>query len=539
MTLDQNDPRIAAAVEAYNQGDLKKEAALLEPLLEENPDDPKLLQRVGAVIAQLGDLGKAETYLKRALDADPQNAHVLKMLGWLYSKSGNSEDAKRHFETVIEQNPKMAGPHLDLGNFHLAGGDTAAARACYEKAISLEPDAVNAIVNLASLCEREHKFEEARELSERAVALSPDHGQANITLARVEMRLGHEQQAAERMQDLLARAPLGDFDSAVCLYLIGQAMDKAGEYEHAYVALDAANNTFHDLYKGQVASMESTLSPEYLQKIHDFFETEDVSKWTALEKKEGPAPVFLLGFPRSGTTLLDQILKSHSAIETLEEKENLIDVRNELVKPIGGLESLRSMTDNEINHYRKKYWSRVREDFKGDDAGLLIDKMPLNTVLLGLIYRLFPEAKIIFALRDPRDAVLSCFQQRFGMNVAMFELLKLDTAAAYYDQVMQIGEVCREKLPLDVHVVRYEDVVADLKGTVSDVLAFLGLEWEEQIADYREKARARWITTPSAEQVIEPLYTSSMGKWRNYKSQMEPVLPVLAPWVSKFYYEAQ
>ena len=538
MTIDRNDPRIVAAVEAYNEGDLKKEASLLEPFLETHPDDADLLQRLGAVAAQLGEVDKAKLYLTRSLEIYPANAQVLSMLGWLHQKSGDAAEAKRLLEKTVDLNPTAPAPHIDLGNLHLAARDTLAARACYEKAIALDPNSVSALVNLASLCEREHKFEEAQALAERAVALAPVHGQANITLARIELRLGHPQKAADRLHELLTRTRLEDFDIASCFYLIGQAVEKRGDYDHAFVAFDTANDTFHQMYAARIASMDSVLAPKYLSRIHAFFEAEDVSAWTTPDKKEEPTPVFFVGFPRSGTTLLDQILSTHSAIETLEENENLIDVRNELVRPEGGLQKLATMTDDGVNHYRKKYWARVRKGFTGDvTGGLFIDKMPLNTILLGLIYRLFPEAKIIFAVRDPRDVVLSCFQQRFGMNVAMYQLLKLDTAAAYYDQVMKIGDVCRERLPLDIHMVRYEDVVGDMQRTVSDILSFLGLEWEDQMLNYRQEARERWITTPSAEQVIEPLYTSSIGKWRNYKHRLAPVLPVLEPWVKKLGYD--
>jgi Sulfotransferase family len=116
--------------------------------------------------------------------------------------------------------------------------------------------------------------------------------------------------------------------------------------------------------------------------------------------------------------------------------------------------------------------------------------------------------------------------------------LKLESAAAYYDLVMSLGEVCRTRMPLNLHVVRYEDVVTDMQKTVSEVLAFLDLEWEDAMLDYRGQARKRWITTPSAEQVIEPIYASSMGKWRNYQHHMEPILPVLEPWVKKYGYDA-
>ncbi len=538
MTLDQNDPRIAASVAAYKSGDARAELNILAPLLEEHPDDVTLLQRVGVLSAQLGDFEKGFRCLEHALELSPGDSQTITMLGWAHRRAGDSDAARKHFEDMVAQHPQAPVAHVNFGDFLLGEGDNAGARSSYERALAIDPDFLTALVNLASLGEREHKFDDAKPYAERAVAIAPDNGAANINLARIDLRQGRPREAADRMHNLLGRAQLSDADIAAGFYVIGEAMDKLGEYDHAFYTFALANDTLYKQYGETITSMNSVLVPESLDKIQRFFENEDVSAWTPPVANDGPSPVFLLGFARSGTTLLDQILSAHSAIETLEEKENFRQIRNEIILPADGLESLRTMTPDDINRYREMYWAHVREGHNIDlKKGLFIDKMPLNTMLLGLIYRIFPDAKIIFALRDPRDVVLSCFQQRFNVNVAMFQLTKTDMAASYYDKVMKIGETCRARMPLNVHVVRYEDVVNDMQNTVEGVLSFLGLEWEEEIADYRDKARERWITTPSAEQVIEPLYQTSMGKWRNYQRQIAPVLPTLEPWVEKFGYE--
>ena len=538
MTLDQNDPRIAASVAAYQRGDARAELNILAPILEEHPDDLSLLQRVGVLSAQLGDFAKGFHCLERALEVSPGDSQTITMLGWAHRRAGDNDAARKHFEDMIARHPQSPVAHVNFGDFLLGEGDNSGARASYESALAIDPNFVTALVNLASLGEREHKFDDAKPYAERAVAIDPDNGAANINLARIDLRQGRAREAADRMHNLMARAQLSDADIAAGFYVIGEAMDKLGEYDHAFYAFALANDTLFKQYGETIASTNSVLVPESLDKIQRFFENEDVSTWTPPVPNDGPTPVFLLGFARSGTTLLDQILSAHSAIETLEEKENFREIRNEIILPTYGLESMRTMTPDDINRYREMYWAHVREGNDVDlNGGLFIDKMPLNTMLLGLIYRIFPDAKIIFALRDPRDVILSCFQQRFSINVAMFHLTKTDMAASYYDRVMRIGETCRERLPLNVHVVRYEDVVNDMQKTVTDALSFLGLEWEDEIANYRDKARERWITTPSAEQVIEPLYQTSMGKWRNYQRQIAPVLPILEPWVEKFGYE--
>ena len=139
--------------------------------------------------------------------------------------------------------------------------------------------------------------------------------------------------------------------------------------------------------------------------------------------------------------------------------------------------------------------------------------------------------------RSPRDVVLSCYQQRFGMNAAMYQLLRLDTATAYYAAVMRLVEVSRGRLPLRLQVVKYEDLVGGFEATARGLLSFLGLEWDERVRQYTETARRRSIGTPSAAQVVRPLYGSARGKWRNYREFLEPYLPALAPWVRSFGYD--
>jgi hypothetical protein len=196
------------------------------------------------------------------------------------------------------------------------------------------------------------------------------------------------------------------------------------------------------------------------------------------------------------------------------------------------------LAPSELERLRELHWRRVRASLSGaPEVRLFVDKQPLNAALLPLIYRLFPAAKIILALRDPRDVVLSWYQQRFGMNMAMYQLLRLDTATAYYEAVMCLVEVSRGKLPLRLHTMKYEDVVGQFEATIRGVLDFLELEWDEGVRHYAETAKKRSIGTPSAAQVVRPLYGSARGKWRNYTTYLEPYVPTLAPWVKTFGYE--
>jgi hypothetical protein len=185
---------------------------------------------------------------------------------------------------------------------------------------------------------------------------------------------------------------------------------------------------------------------------------------------------------------------------------------------------------------RDAYWRRVGEAGVSPSAPVFVDKMPLNTVLLCLIAKLFPRAKILFALRDPRDVVLSCFRRRFVMTAQMYELITLESAAKYYDAVMRLAQCYRENLGLDIHDLRYEAMVADMETEMRAVCAFMGIEWDEAMRDFAGRARKRGIDTPSAAQVSRGLYTQGAGQWQRYAAQLAPVMPLLDPWRARYGY---
>jgi hypothetical protein len=166
---------------------------------------------------------------------------------------------------------------------------------------------------------------------------------------------------------------------------------------------------------------------------------------------------------------------------------------------------------------------------------VFIDKLPLNSIKLPLIAKLFPEAKILFAVRDPRDAVLSCFRQRFRMNPSMFEFLTLDGAARFYAQVMRLSELYRDRFALTVFEHRYEDLVSDFEGRAQAVCDFIGVDWTPEMRRFADGGARRSVATPSATQVARGLYDGA-GQWRRYADQLAPVIPILQPWIDKFGY---
>ena len=315
--------------------------------------------------------------------------------------------------------------------------------------------------------------------------------------------------------------------------ILGDAYDKLGRYSEAYAAFTEANALQHAQCAPIMALERGPLTPASVARLSTYAASVDLSLWDGAPSAKA-TPVFLVGFPRSGTTLLDQILASHSKVTTLEERDTLLDSATELMAD-GQFERWAKLSDAEIEALRERYWQRVRASgFVEQPPRVFIDKQPLNAVLLPLIYRLFPSARIILAIRDPRDVVLSCYQQRFGMNAAMYQLLRLDSATAYYDAVMRLISICRARFPLQFHVVRYEDVVAKFESTLSDTLAFLGLSGKKTCEAMRRRlrsarstrqARPRWSVPSTAARAaggattlgtLAPIFTSSCRGYRHW-----------------------
>jgi tetratricopeptide (TPR) repeat protein len=254
------------------------------------------------------------------------------------------------------------------------------------------------------------------------------------------------------------------------------AFEKLGDYESAFSAYREANRVLYAHYEPAMRNLEMIFSPESVERLGKSVRS---FKFLASET-EIQTPVFLVGFPRSGTTLLDQVLSSHSRITVLEEKPNLIDTYTRFPATKNGLWALENAAEVELEKLRQTYWDKVNRDLGGAPAApVIIDKLPLNAIALLHIFKLFPRAKIVVALRDPRDCVFSCYQQRFGMNLAMFQLLDLDSAVRYYDLVMALISEIYDAGVFEMHFVRYENVVANFTAEIGALIRFLGLEWED------------------------------------------------------------
>lgn len=538
MARDPSD-LIKQAVAALQRGARQEALRLANGILEGFGPEPNALMVLAGLRAQEGQTAQAITLLEHARSLMPTHVHVLVNLAAAYRATSRLPEARATLEAALAVEPRFAIAHNNLGNVYSDLDEQQSAQRCYQRAAELDPGYADPLARLARIAEERHQLEPAKQLAQRALQLAPHDSLALLTLARVRLRQDHAAHAAELLQELLRQVDLSASHRVLALGSLGEAYDRLRRYAEAFAAFAAANSLQHEQYAATLGQERGPLTPSGITRLTAFMEQSDPAAW-----RSGPlaaiTPAFLVGFPRSGTTLLDQMLASHPQITTLEERDTLSDAARELLQESNAPARWADLADEDITRLRELYWGRVRSALRGAPLRqVFIDKQPLNAALLPLVHRLFPTAHIILALRDPRDVLLSCYQQRFGMNAAMYQLLRLDTATAYYDAVMRLVAVSRTRLPLSLHPVKYEDLISNFETTLNAVLAFLGLPWHEAVRAYAQSARERSISTPSAAQVVRPLYRSAQGRWRNYRNFLGPHLEALAPWVREYGYEAQ
>ena len=258
---------------------------------------------------------------------------------------------------------------------------------------------------------------------------------------------------------------------------------------------------------------------------------------TAAQEDRSPGLVFILGFPRSGTTLLAQILASAPNVVVFEERPLLAKAIADFVEAPDGPQKLAAANDDVLAAYRADFWQRARAE--GDVRGkLTVEQTAFNTVYLPVIVRLFPDAKIVFAVRDPRDVVFSCFRRQFAPSRFTLEFRTLESTARFYDATMRLAELCRPALGARLLDIRNEDLIEDFDSQVQRLCALTGVPWREEMRHFEVAARERTLSTRSSHQIRRGLVRDGVGVWRRYAGQMAPVLPILAPWVERFGYPA-
>jgi tetratricopeptide (TPR) repeat protein len=533
---------LRAVRSAAQDGNHEQAAALAQAAIADGLEHPLLFNVLAIRLEQQGQLAQAQRLLERAIEIAPADTGVRNALGLLLLRLERPQQALAQFEAILGSSPNLPYVHASRGNSLLALGSITQAESSYRRALELDARQGIALAGLAHIAARRGAYPAARQWAEKALTLLPGFPDAAMSLAAAELGERRTERAEARLRELLADTRLSSVERAYASGLLGDVLDAAGEPSEAFAAYSACNSRLQEEYAPRFRGELSAL--EYVRAMTRYFEAAAPEMWKSAPPLTAPPSrarqhVFLLGFPRSGTTLLEVILEGHPQVVSLEEHELLINSVAEFMQRPEDLERLPHAASPTMARLRADYWRLVADFGANVTDKVFVDKYPLNTLKLPLIARLFPRAKILFACRDPRDVVLSCFRHRFRMSAPLYELLTLAGAAHYYDAVMQLLVRLTGVLTLDICLVRHEDLVTEFAREMKRICEFLQLDWAAAMGDFALRTKSRAVLTPSTAQLVRGLNTEGLGQWRRYRAQMEPVLPVLEAWVKRFDYEPQ
>jgi Flp pilus assembly protein TadD len=481
--------------------------------------------------------------LRLAVSIAPADLFVRNALGILLGRLEKWSEAFPLLEETVSIAPNSAMAHYSLGWAFESTGELEKARRQFENAVALDPNFVKPLIHLSSLAHRRSDWDMSRDLALRALTLQPGEYEATTSLAVVAVAQGRLDEAEALLRPLLARQAETPLDASMVRRTLGDLRHAQARYPQAFAAYGESNRLKY-MYYAHRFETPGTTAADYCRWLTGQFENVEEDAGFRADRTNEPQAeeglrghVFLVGFPRSGTTLLENVLASHPDIAALDERDTLGDLTQQFLVNDAGLKRLAKLAPAEIRDLRAAYWGRVRTFKSAIDGKIVVDKYPLTSIKLPVVAKLFPSAKILFAVRDPRDVVLSCFRRNFAMNTSMFEFLEIERTARFYDAVMRLCAVYQSKLGLDWLQVRNESLIADFEGRAKEICSFIGVDWNAQMRDFAEHAKSRTIKTPSSVQVVLGINSDSVGLWRHYEKEMAPALPILAPWVTAYGYE--
>ncbi len=537
----------------YQGGDLSGAAEVCLQILRAEPQHVQALHFLGIIYHQLGRHHDAIGYLGQLARLAPANADVCCDLGAAYAATGRLAEAQAHYVEALRRRPDHAGAHNNLGAVFGEQGRFVEAMHHYRQSLQAKPDRASTHNNLGVALAEQGQLAEAEEHFRAAVRLQPGFPAAYTNWAGVLIELGRQAEAIHCCQEALrldpdsvpAYAHLGELvvqglyrftsdqvarmenlvvagsrspgDGSRLHFILAALFDRQGEHDRAFSHYRQANDLKcqvfrqknlafdHDAHRRLIDNIIATFDKGFFERVNSF----------GLSTK---VPVFVVGMPRTGSTLVAQILSSHPDIVSAGERQDLAQIvcsRSPYPEWMSGLD------EGAARALAAEYIGRLSRF--GPQAARIIDKMPHNYLHLGCIAALFPNAHIIHCRRDVMDVCLSCYFQNFSwVNYAS----RLEDLGFYYRQYERLMAHWREVLPLPIHAVNYEELVHDQERVSRDIVAFCGMDWSDRCLAFHENRRA--VQTASKLQVRQPLYTGSIARWKRYEKHLSPLKQALA-----------
>ncbi len=471
-------------------------------LCRDFPATPGIWLDYGGVAAHLQDFNLAERAFNRARELRPGDTQLLLQCG-------------HHFKNCRQPDK---------------------ARVWYEHAMAAEPENIQSLIYLAMIHERCHHLAEARAAVESCLKINPRDEQALYLSAVLSRRENKNEEAERCLRDLIAAEPKHPHIRHACRFELAQILDAAGRFDEAIQQLIEAKKIIAESGNIDAMAKDFDRTMEKNRQLARSLPKNISQVWSERypAKKAEPVPplAFLGGHPRSGTTLIEQVLSAHPKIAALDEPPTFMRFVAPTLRKMKGMDELNMIRRNAL---RRNYVQAFQREATDSAGKVLLDKNPSLTAQLCVLLQLFPELRVIIALRDPRDVVLSCYFQNIPLSVGNANYLTLEGVAKQYAMVMDVWLAIRQWEGFSFLETRYEDIVADLEKEGRRVTEFLGLTWNESQLSFYQKNRTQ-IFAPTYRDVTRPVYAQAVGRWRCYEKHLAPVLPLLEPYCRAFGY---
>jgi tetratricopeptide (TPR) repeat protein len=501
-------------------GDKKRAENIYRGILKRDPNHVEAARMLARIAAENNHFEDAEVFLRHALSIAPDYTRLRVDLVNVLNDLHRTEEALQHAEKVLELAPDMAESHVIHASALGANGLHHDAIEAYEKALQISPDRPAILCSLAHHLKTVGDQDQAIARYRESIALKPDHAQSYWSMANLKT-FKFEESEVEAMRSLLASEDLSDESRVQIHNALGLDREARGDYDSAFSHISQCN-----ILRRKVEEYDPVETETRIDRNIDVFDEEFIQAHAG-NGNDDPSPIFVVGLPRSGSTLIEQILASHSLVDGTHELFDLAYV----ARRIRGRSKKKGRFPDTLLNLQAEDWQAIGTDYIEStrryraDAPYFVDKNPNNFAYIGLIKLALPNAKIINAMRHPLDSCFGSYKQLFASGQQFtYDLTEI---GEYYLQYRRVVDHFHDVLPGFVLDVRYENVVADLEKQVRRILDFCGLPFEDECLRFHETERA--VKTASSEQVRQPIYSSSVNLWRNYESHLDELIETLEP----------
>ncbi len=501
---------LGVALEKTNQADEAvssyKKAVKLKPGLFE------ALNNLGNILNRQGEFNDAIVLYNKALAVRKDYPDIYNNLGVALKRTGRLKDAMECFETAISLKPDYAEAHNNLGNMLEKAGHSEAAMAQYQKALTIEPGYAQAHYNLGVEIEKSGRLKEGAVYLRKAISLDPEYAEAHRHLSNSTVHSSYDDDI-RTMESLYVKDNLPPEDKMHLAFGLGKAFSDLKKYEKAFEFIFEANRLKRSRFEYAISDdqtlfgkIKETFAKDFISSHHDWGYDDET-------------PVFILGMPRSGTTLVEQILATHPLVYGAGELDNLSTVFFTLAPKGSSIKDILGHSSTDFKRAGQDYIKRIRAH--SDTAIRITDKMPHNFLFVGLIRVILPKAKVIHCMRDPMDTCFSIYKNLFHQQGSHRYAYDLTELGQYYRLYLDLAEHWRQTLPGFMHEISYESLIGEQEAETKKLLDFCDLTWDDNCLAFHKTRRK--VATTSSLQVRKPIYKDSIRLWKQYEPWLSPL----------------